>query len=175
VRPIARVLRNGPFIDVPLEPLIVKNVVVRGGSPITRRAAIACRASFALLAAVAACLGTDRVEKVLDWSGPLIVAGPLLVAFAASRTYCRIVPGRLDLMGGTRLGGSLRVIQRVDLRAASIFADLSRRAVVIDGGDHRVELGLQLVPRAELIVHRLILAAVSSHDPPPLPDDSFLG
>ncbi|RJP33774.1 MAG: hypothetical protein C4547_11780 [Phycisphaerales bacterium] len=96
-------------------------------------------------------------------------------------TYYRVVPGRLDVMRFNMLRNEPVSIAQHPLRDAWIEIDL-RRCVVIIGRRNEpgepqteAELPILLMRRRTEFAHALLLAAISTHEAPPLPDDALLG
>lgn len=89
-------------------------------------------------------------------------------------TYYRIVPGRMDIMRFSVLTNRATIVDRWDLRNAHITVRFDRR---------RVGLGMSETKHVRLFglaePHRFVAAlfqgAISTHEPPPLPDDALLG
>ncbi len=101
----------------------------------------------------------------------------LLVHEWLSPTYLRIVPGRVDVMEfGVFLRGRARVT-KYDLRTARVVVDLRQLAVFIDDNEKNVhaELAIAFVRDRYRLAYYLLLAALSTHEPGPLPDDALVG
>jgi hypothetical protein len=90
-------------------------------------------------------------------------------------TYLRLVPGRLDVLGYSPLSRKPAFIDRYDLRDAKITADLRRTFVSIISPDGKLEFGISLMRQRKKFVYMLFLAAMSTHQPGPVPEDELLG
>lgn len=90
-------------------------------------------------------------------------------------TYFRVVPGRLDVMRFSNLRGRPLTIRRYDLRRSRITVDLRRSILFIDAEDCRVDLTFMLMRDRDRFGYYVLLGALSTHQPPPLPEDALLG
>lgn len=90
-------------------------------------------------------------------------------------TYFRVVPGRLDVMRFSNLHGRPIAIERFDLRQAKITVDLRRSIIFVDDGCRKADFTFMLMRGRTRFAYYVLLAALSTHKPPPLPDDALLG
>jgi len=90
-------------------------------------------------------------------------------------TYLRVVPGRLDVLRAGILGRGVRAAERHDLRSSAVLVDLGLRCLFLakDGVTTEIAFGALASPRE--FAHSVLLAAVSTHEPAPLPDDALVG
>lgn len=107
-----------------------------------------------------------------------IAAGSLLVA-AIRPTSIRIVPGRIDIMRGWFFQSSRPVVRSIPLRDRRVVMDLRSGIVFVMHpttvwqADATVAFG---TPRHKArIAHAILRAAVSTAEPPPLPQDAPIG
>jgi len=91
--------------------------------------------------------------------------------------YYRIVPGRMDIMkfGPFRTRG--RILNRINLRGATVSAKFTRQTIAITTADNPPEEhSLTMATRSPHAMTRAILrAAICTSPTPPLPDDELLG
>jgi hypothetical protein len=103
----------------------------------------------------------------------------LLLAYSAVAwlwpTYFRVVPGRLDVMRFGSLRGRPVSIERFDLHTAKLLVDMRRWVVFIDDEERQIELPIALMRDRRRFAHAVLLAALSTYEPAPLPDDALLG
>jgi hypothetical protein len=90
-------------------------------------------------------------------------------------TYFRLVPGRLELLWYSPF--RKRPIERtvVDLRTARVLVDLRQFVVATEAANKPLELSIALMPRRKRFAYMLFLAALSTHEPGPLPEDELVG
>ncbi len=89
-------------------------------------------------------------------------------------TYFRIVPGRIDALRYSFLSDRPVSVTKTVLRDARIIYDHSKYTLHLHTGDWE-DYWIMLVPRRRQFIRALFLAAASTHQPPPLPDDDLLG
>lgn len=172
--------KHGELADHPFEPEIFISTF---GQPFSRNMMIAA----CIVVLPAFFLGLYIFSFVLDWSKQPWSEGlifkvwfaVIIAAYAAGwlwPTYLRIVPGRLDVMRFSNLSDRPVSIERIPLSQSRIVVDLRRGAVFIDEAPGKThEISILLMKDRERFTHRLFLAAISTHQPPPLPDDALLG
>ncbi|UCG33370.1 MAG: hypothetical protein JSU68_01820 [Phycisphaerales bacterium] len=90
-------------------------------------------------------------------------------------TYFRVVPGRLDVMRFSNLRGRPIAVSRYDLRRSRITVDLRRSILFIDGEDGQADFTFLLMRERDRFGYYILLGALSTHQPPPLPEDALLG
>jgi len=175
--PAAWITRHGEFADVAFEPMIY-------------RAAFVDRMPKSVFwVALSASVGAILVIEVLGrlfgfWAAfdDLLVfktfggwAVGCLTADWLHPTYLRVVPGRVDVMRFSPFRTRNSVVARHDLRQAHLIIDLQNYVVFVDTERGTHELAIAFVRDSTRLAYHLLLAAMSSHPPPPLPDDALLG
>lgn len=130
---------------------------------------------FLILAAVVSYALTGKVHGlgVVQFVGPVALA--FLVAEFLFPQYVRVVPGRLDVLHFSPFGSRAVRIQKYDLKRSRVFVDLKLSVVAIDGADRTLEFSTAFIPRGRRLAYMILLAAISTHEPGPLPDDELLG
>lgn len=98
-----------------------------------------------------------------------------LVRTLTHPTYLRVLPGRLEVIHHTAWSRRPYAVERFDLRKPVITVDLHRCFVRIDVGPKPFEFGILFMRERRRFIHLLFLAAMSSYDPPPMPDDRLTG
>jgi hypothetical protein len=176
VMPQTQLAAYGSLEDMQFEPAVQRSFSYRYLRPFMKVAAWTC---FAISAVV-----IHYVALRIGWSSNWVnsinyvfyIGLPVSFVFVAwmCPTYLRIVPGRLDVMHLSNFGGEAR-IERWDLRRARILIDMSKGVVFIDERDRHGEVCLFDVSRPRRLVYCLLLGAISTHEPPPLPDDELVG
>ena len=166
----------GELADVPFEPRLFH-------ASLAGKFTVKMYIVFWILAALGIAL-VHYVLSVLGWpqfrdlSFMRIMVG-LLIAYLSTAwlwpTYFRLVPGRLDVMRFSNLRGRPVSIERFDLRQAELLVDMRRWVVFIDDEVRQIELPIALMRDRRRFAHALLLAALSTHEPAPLPDDALLG
>lgn len=89
--------------------------------------------------------------------------------------YARVVPGRIDILRSGVFNRTLRTCETFDLRGAAVLVDLNQRCVFVCRDDETREIGFGYVFDKPGFAHAVLLAAVSTHTPAPLPDDALIG
>ena len=168
-----QILQHGRLEDVPFEPAVFSAVF-------SYKWSVAMFLTFFLLLppiAAAFILGLPFVRSALS----LLIMAAVGVAAAATGclwpTYFRVVPGRLDVLRYNNVTGRVALVKHFDLRAARILVDLRSQKVLIeqDGQATRCETWAMKERTREHFGYYLFLGAISSHEPPVLPDDQLLG
>lgn len=91
-------------------------------------------------------------------------------------TYVRVVPGRLEVLERGMLGRRLIARTVFDLRALKVIVDLNRSTVFLVDAHGKVrELTLRAAANKDALAAAILRAAVSTHTPPPLPEDELVG
>ncbi len=174
VKALARVAAIGPIEDRMFEPAVFLAAASTKSPP--RKQAVQIITGVAIVA-----LGVwlehrfmARIFSVyfLFLTG---IGGAMLVGTAVYPTYMRIVPGRIDVMECGLLGRRIIAVRRIDLRIRPVLVDLNRQMLEIGPQD-----AIELIPFAAIwdrwaFAHVVLQAAISSHTPPPLPDDQLVG
>lgn len=173
VCPPARIMRHGTIANVPFEPIICSAPFVAECGGLIALSFVAAVPAFGVLYFVGRQIG------VTDSSLPFtILTSSFLGCFAVQLlwpTYLRIVPGRVDVMRFSAIKRRGAVVASYNLRRGVVLVDLRRSLVFLGNEDGIRQLSLAMTPRKTYVVYALLLAAFSTHDPPPLPDDQLLG
>ena len=116
------------------------------------------------------------------WKTGLAAVGGFAAVFAGFGlgelmwpTYFRVVPGRIDIMRYSFLSDRPVGVTKTPLRDARIIYDHSNKMLHLHTDGEWKDYWIMLVPRRRQFIRALFLAAASTHQPPPLPDDALLG
>jgi hypothetical protein len=90
-------------------------------------------------------------------------------------TYLRLVPGRLDVIRYSLLGRGVVECVKHDLRSSAVLVDLNQHCVFLATDGITTEVSYGAVRDPYDFAHAVLLAAVSTHKPAPLPDDALVG
>ena len=166
----------GELADVPFEPHLFHASLARKFTP--KMYLVFWVLVIPGIAAVHYVLSVLGWPRFRDLSFMRIMVG-LLIAYWSTAwlwpAYFRVVPGRLDVMRFSNLRGKPVSIERFDLRTAKLLVDTRRWVVFIDDEERQIELPIALMRDRRRFAHALLLAALSTHEPAPLPDDALLG
>jgi hypothetical protein len=166
----------GELRDAPFEPLVFTGWF-------THRLPPFMRAMVAVLTVPAFIVAHLMISGLTSlWTREEIVL-KLWLALLSARgivswlwpTYFRVVPGRLDVMRFSNIRGRAVATRHFDLRKARILVDLRRNVVFIDEDGDSEEFAIGLMPGRTRFAHALFWAALSTHEPPPLPENELLG
>jgi hypothetical protein len=177
VAPQGDILKRGALEDVHFEPVVFRSFSYRNLKKPSK--ALAWVASGLIMVTITyASYGSRLGSLVLrNWLMYLLfVAVPLGVGLVAwlRPVYLRIVPGRLDIMHLSNFRGPSRV-EHYDLRQSKILIDLTKSLLFIDDGDRHLEMLMYSVPDRVGLAYHVLLGALSTHQPPSLPDDELVG
>lgn len=103
------------------------------------------------------------------------VSAAAFITAALWPTYFRLVPGRFDVLRYNTLGRNVSEVIKHDLRTSAVLVDLNQCCVFLSRDGIISEIGFGAVRNPHAFAHALLLAAVSSHTPAPLPDDALVG
>jgi len=103
---------------------------------------------------------------------PAGIAAWTLTVFIWPR-YIRVVPGRLDIVEFSPFGTEPRC-RSYSLTRPTITVDMNRQIAVV-GPRERHEIGFGLIPDGRRLAYYILLAAISTHSPGPLPRDGLTG
>jgi len=121
----------------------------------------------------------ERLSPAHGLAMGLGASGGFILADWLCAAYIRIVPGRLDVMRFSVLRGRLNAVVHVSLRGARIVVDRRRDLVFIDraaeGEGGSIELSMRYMREKTAFAYSLFLAAMSTSNPPALPDDQLTG
>ena len=166
----------GEWSDVPFEPALFLGRFAILGRRWSRWLSVGV---FVL-----ACLAVIgiHIELTSTWSGTdlyidLCVATIIMETAIGLLwpTYLRLVPGRLDVLGYAPLSRKPVFVDKYDLRDAKITADLRHSFVNIVSTPGKIEFGISLMRERKRFVYMLFLAAMSTFQPAPLPEDELIG
>ena len=166
----------GEWTDAPFQPtFFFGKFVIRGrGVPSWLFDGIAALAFLAVLG-----LGFHGFVGVSEWAlVPVFVAAVGLADAVTSLlwpTYLRLVPGRLDVLGYAPMSRKPNFYHGYHLRDAQITVDLRRSLVSIVSPRDRLEFGIALMRERRYFAYMLFLAAMSTHEPGPVPEDDLVG
>lgn len=90
-------------------------------------------------------------------------------------TYYRITPGRLDIMRFSPIANRSRILERWNLRTAKIKVAFELPTVALRDDGRETMIRLRGISEPFKFVEALLLGAVSTYTPPPLPDDQLIG
>ena len=89
--------------------------------------------------------------------------------------YFRVVPGRLDVLHYSAFRHRpLRTLFH-DLKSAPVLVDLRRSLIFIGEGRKIAEYSFLLVPAGARLAYQVLVAAISTYKPGPLPEDDMVG
>ncbi len=158
--------------DVPFEPVIIE-----------RRYPNWSGGRFLLLGMAVVFVGIMFVEGFTDLSARGIAAGAYAFGIMLARliqclrpTYYRIVPGRLDLLRFSQLTNKARILRRWNLLETKVAVWFDSQTVELQPhGAPATTIRLFGLSEPRRFVLALLQGAISTHRPPPLPDDQLLG
>ncbi|MBY0262585.1 MAG: hypothetical protein K2Q20_09590 [Phycisphaerales bacterium] len=169
---LARLLRAGAFADVGFEPLVFDAAGMLRMSRRDRWTYAGCLA-VTVLGLLILLHGFIPTPPVLIGLAAVVAAG-----VATPRIWprsVRLVPGRMDGLTHSLLGGRVVACTSFDLRELAVLVDLrSRLLILTPKGGQRTVLHLP-VRRTDDFVIGLLSAAISTAEPAPLPDDALVG
>lgn len=170
---LARVRKQGEIVDVAFEPAIFRGVVTFQLNWSHSRAHWA--------SVIAALVVLLIVRKLIGWNTDAFIL--LYIAFAIGAcippaitpVYARVVPGRIDVMKSGLFDRKLVKSETYDLRRSAVLVDLNQHCVFLAADGATREIGFGYVLGKPAFAHAVLLAAVSTHEPAPLPDDALIG
>lgn len=170
---LARLARRGTINDHAFEPVAIRGVATgRSGSNRYWALCVAFVFSFAALLIADWTIGWRLGLWCMLW--PAIALAAMIVA-ATWPSYARLVPGRLDVLHSNALGRAFVHSESFDLRTSAVLVDLNQRCVFLAKDGITTEIGFGAVRDPYEFAHAVLLAAISTHDPAPLPDDALVG
>lgn len=165
----------GPLEDLPFEPAIFHAALAFQPSGW----AIGLVWVFAAIGGMGAWYLVHRVWGVPNTGGTFYFWGAYglgIVALTWLRPiYFRVVPGRLDVLRYSALRTQPLRVDHYNLSTASVLIDLRRWLLFVDRDDQSAEFSFMLVPGRRRFAHTILRAAISTHQPAPLPDGELLG
>jgi hypothetical protein len=169
--------RHGPLTDLAFEPAVFHSLFVQ--SPMRFQVVVFILLLIPAFAAMHFFLALFMGKP--QWSWLFLTKIWLAIGMALWfmgwmwPTYFRVVPGRLDVMRFSNLRGRPIATSRYDLRRSKITVDLRRSILFIDGEDGQADFTFLLMRERDRFGYYILLGALSTHRPPPLPDDALLG
>lgn len=169
---LERLLRAGTFADVTSEPLVFD---AAGMLRMTRRDRWTYAGCVAVAGLGLTLLMPGRIPPPLALVGiGSVVAAAVATPWIWPRSI-RLVPGRMDVLTRSLLGGRVVDCTSLDLREPAVLVDLRSRLLILAPKDgQRTVLHLP-VRKADEFVIALLSAAISTAEPAPLPDDALVG
>ena len=165
---------DGPLIDVAFEPRVFWASLAIPPSGVGKVLVVVATVLLGLLswAAVDRMLGWKTLGVAHLWGAYVVSA----VCYAWFRPiYFRVVPGRLDVLRFSIIGRCPVRVQSHDLRSAPILVDLRRHVVFVGEAEASADFCFAFVPGRSRFARAVFMAALSSYEPGPLPDDELLG
>jgi len=176
------IVQHGGLVDRSFEPIVFHNAGATW-SEVVRSDGRGCAVYFILFPLLWALIAL-LFYWLFDLRLPLIFSFPMYAAIVATfavveylvyPTYYRIVPGRLDVLRFSNLPGGTSELTSFDLRMTDIIVNMVRGYCVIHGSKTAVFLPFRLAWYRRRVGYSLLLAAISTHEPPPLPEDELIG
>lgn len=171
----AELKRFGPLEDVPFEPSIFHAALAV--MPRRRTLIVAWILASGVCVVAWASVGGRALFSTVP--GPCMIYGTYALVMGAVAwlrpVYFRVVPGRLDVLWYSALSHKPIRVQRHDLKAPKVLVDLRRAAIFIGDGKDAPEYAYALVRGGKRLAYMVLLAALSTNEPGPLPDDELLG
>ncbi len=171
---IGRILAREPIGDTMFEPCVFRGT---GATPATGQRKVVSFAAGILLGVgliYAQIHYWHRVQGAyLDVL--LAIGAGIAVGAWVFPTYLRVVPGRIDIMECGLLGRRILSVDRIDLRSQPVVVDLNRQVVRIGPDPTPRTIAFGAVWDNWGFAHAVLMGAVSTATPPPLPDDALVG
>ena len=169
--------QHGPLTDLSFEPAIFHSIFVQKStrSQVVVFILVLLPAFVVMHYLFAWFLGIPGWGKLVLSKTWLAVGLALWFTGWMWPTYFRVVPGRLDVMRFSNLRGRPVAFEQYDLRQARIMVDLRRSVIFLDYGYRKADFTFMLMRGRTRFAYYVLLAALSTHKPPPLPDDALLG
>ncbi len=173
-RSIACVLTIGPIEDRLFEP---RSFFAMGAASSHWR-----RAAVQLLGGVSIAVGLVLAGRVFRpgvvaayFVGLVALGGAIVAGGVVFPTYLRVLPGRIDIMECGFLGLRIISVRRISLRSDVVTVDVSRHVIQVGAGKKARQIAFGAIVDRWAFAHAVLMAAVSTHTPPPLPDDALAG
>lgn len=171
---LTRLARKGRVENIAFEPMVYRGV-----------AALKLRLLERWAWGVVSVMCVVLLYMLAWWLSPRVANGYVVfvTAFAVGGivttciwpTYFRLVPGRIDVLRYNTLGRNVMEVVKHDLRTSAVLVDLNQRCVFLAKDGITTEIGFGAVRDPYEFAHAVLLAAVSTHTPAPLPDDALIG
>ncbi len=136
---------------------------------------------LALLVMLGSCIALDMAGQNFFATMAIVICGHMLLQWTVHLAFpinFRVVPGYLDVLTSTPFSASPRLEQRIPLAEAEILGRLDQGRIEIRTADDVFEeIQLNGWPQATAaeFVRYVLLAAISPHGTPELPQESLLG
>lgn len=172
---VARIVSLDPIEDVLFEPRVFLGVAAVPSHSLRKTVQIAVGilvgvALFASQAYFRKNMGGCAYVYIMLAIGSGLLAGGIIFP-----TYLRVIPGRLDIMECTFLGRQVLSVRKIDLRTQQVVVDLQQQLVIVGDAADAPKFAFGAVWDRWGFAHAVLQAAVSTHTPPPLPDDELVG
>lgn len=176
-RMLAKVMRGGEVADRMFEPRVFYAIAATKAG---RGRKVTQVVAFCIV--LTGMVGLQVMAR--GWRGSPVQYYHVLIALGMSTligslafpTYLRVVPGRIDVMECGWLGLVIREVTRVDLRDGPVVVDLRNQfCTVRPEGPNTTSISYAAIRDRSAFVHTVLEAAVSTAEPPMLPDDALVG
>ena len=171
---IARVCTVGPLEDLPFEPRLFNVSHLFRGSMRRRISTWIVGLGF-FLALYWTMYTTIGIPSI---SGQILGYATLAFIIVADGwvfpVYLRIVPGRLDILRFRFLGSKAYKTESFDLTKARVIVDADKEVVGVTEDDREVNITYETIWHKRFVPYYILLAAISTHTPGPLPADQLL-
>lgn len=176
---VARLLSLGEIADRPFEPHVfyAPGAAQAPGEQLLLRGAL-CALGMVLLVSMAVGWLPPWLPMGAEWwfgYVPLLIGGSSLLVGLMFPTYIRIVPGRIEILEFSWLGRRVKHVDRVSLRNQRVLVDTFVSAVMIGRGPAAITLPFVTVRDRKGFVHAVLMGALSTANPPRLPEDALAG
>lgn len=177
-----RLNQCGPLLDTPFEPQVFRaSPTMSDRRTMLRAMLLLWPPLLALVIAVKCTLPLFGMK--FPWHANIqneAGAALLLVILGVSwryPTYFRVVPGRLDVMRFDAFRNRVLDVTLFDLRRAGIIACMYQLTAFahIEGPGLKKQIEMFLMRDRDRFAYYLFLAALSTHQPPPLSDEELVG
>lgn len=176
---IARILKCGEIVDRSFEPHVfyAPGATQASGEQLLLRFALFVMGMMPLILMMVGWLPPWLPTSAMWWWVyiPLLIGGSSLLVGLMFPTYIRIVPGRIEVLEFGWLGRRVKHVDRVSLRDQRVLVDTFVSAVMIGRGQTAVTLPFVTVRDRRGFVHAVLMGALSTTEPPVLPEDALTG
>lgn len=175
-RMLAKVMREGEVADRMFEPRVFYAIAATKSG---RARKVTQIVAFCIVLTAMVCLQV----MARGWRGSPVQYYHVLIALGAAAligslvfpTYLRVVPGRIDVMECGWLGLAIREVKKVSLREGPVVVDLRGQFCTVSPGQNSTSISYAAIRDRWAFVHAVLEAAVSTAEPPVLPDDELVG
>jgi hypothetical protein len=171
------VLRHGELADLPFEPRLFAASLAAPFSRGMRVAWVtAVLGGLIVGMVVGRVVGMDPLNGLTLYlaAAALLGEGVIMLFWPA---YFRVVPGRLDILRWRPFCRRPDLVVRCNLRTARILVDLRKSVVLLECPETKraMALSIGLIWGRTRLAHALFMAALSTYEAAPLPEDALLG